>query len=171
MSATAIPRGVQIQNPVDCFVRTGDQITGVIERADIQKPLVRMWLFGIITLVEMYFTDRIRVLWPDGSWTKLLTLQRLQAAEQLRNERIRRDQPCELIDCLQFADKAEVLLQNPAQPVLLGFDTRGSAKRVAKEMQSLRNNLAHAQDVTLHDWPQIVRLARRVEALYEAVKD
>jgi hypothetical protein len=150
-----------------CLVQTGGRITGVIERADIQKPLVRMWLFGIITLVEMYFTRRIRDLWPDGSWANLLTPQRRRVAEQLRDERIRLDRHCELIDCLQFADKSEILLQNPAQPALFGFDSRGSARRVAKEMQSLRNNLAHAQDITLHDWPQIVRLARRVETLYE----
>jgi hypothetical protein len=59
-----------------------------------------------------------------------------------------------------------VLIQNPTQLVAFGFDSRGAAKRVMKDIQSLRNNLAHAQDIVSHDWPQIVRLARRIEGMY-----
>jgi hypothetical protein len=149
-----------------CFVGSPGNVTGVIERADIQKPVSRMWLFGIITLLEMYFTQTIKTLWPDGSWVKLLTPRRLAAADQVRTERLRRDRPCQLIDCLQLADKGELLLQNPSQLAAFGFETRGAAKRVMKDIQSLRNNLAHAQDIVVHDWPQIVRLARRVEGMY-----
>jgi hypothetical protein len=149
-----------------CFVGFPGNVTGVIERADIQKPVARMWLFGIITLLEMYFTESIKTLWSDGTWVKLLTPRRLAAANQVRTERLRRDQPCQLIDCLQLADKGELLLQNPLQLAAFGFETRGAAKRVMRDIQSLRNNLAHAQDIVVHDWPQIVRLARRVEGLY-----
>ena len=35
-----------------------------------------------------------------------------------------------------------------------------------KDLESLRNNLAHGQDVTSHDWPQIARLARRIQQMY-----
>ena len=49
-----------------------------------------------------------------------------------------------------------------------GFDTRGTARKVVKELQSLRNNLAHAQDIVTHDWPQVARLARRIEELAAA---
>jgi hypothetical protein len=34
-----------------------------------------------------------------------------------------------------------------------------------RDLESLRNNLAHAQDIVTHDWPQIARLAARVEEL------
>ena len=42
---------------------------------------------------------------------------------------------------------------------------RSAAKQVIKELESLRNNLAHAQDIVTHDWPQIVRMAQRVQDL------
>jgi hypothetical protein len=32
-------------------------------------------------------------------------------------------------------------------------------------MESLRNNLAHAQDIVTHDWAQIARMARNLENL------
>ena len=37
------------------------------------------------------------------------------------------------------------------------------AKREIKELESLRNHLAHAQDIVMHDWPQIARLSMRME--------
>jgi hypothetical protein len=44
-----------------------------------------------------------------------------------------------------------------------GFDSRAAGKRVLRELQSLRNNLAHAQDIVTHDWAQIARLTRRLD--------
>ena len=44
-----------------------------------------------------------------------------------------------------------------------GFGSASAAKKVIKDLEALRNNLAHGQDVTSHDWPMIHRLARRVQ--------
>ena len=37
-----------------CFVSIDGSIVGVIRREDIEKPVVRMWLFGIIILMEIF---------------------------------------------------------------------------------------------------------------------
>ena len=148
-----------------CFVTVLGQVAGVISRADMQQPLVRMWLFGMITFIEINFTERIKQLWPDESWTRLLPPGRVSKARDLLAERQRRQQACSLLDCLQLSDKAYLLMQNPAQLAAFGFEARGAGQRVIKELESLRNNLAHAQDIVAHDWPQIVRLARRFEAI------
>ena len=149
-----------------CFVRLlHDDIGGVVTRSDMQKPVVRMWLFGIVTFVEMNVTERIRAVWPDGAWTVHLTPSRLAKARKLQEERLRRGQTCDLLDCLQFSDRAGVLMVDEGQRTEFGFPSRAVARRVLKEIESLRNNLAHAQDIVTHDWAQIARLARRIEAL------
>lgn len=52
----------------------------------------------------------------------------------------------------------------------LGFRSKRSAKQVLSEFESLRNNLAHAQDIVTYDWAQIVRLVRRIEEMsYQGV--
>jgi hypothetical protein len=135
----------------------------VITRADLLKPVVRMWLFGIVTVVELDLTERIRKLWPDGEWTRFVSAGRLEKARQLREERIKRGQRCELVDCLQYADKVQVLVEDPASMEEFGFKTKGAARRTASEMESLRNHLAHAQDIITHDWAQIVRITRRLD--------
>jgi hypothetical protein len=52
-----------------CFVTAMGDVAGVITRGDMQSPIVRMWLFGIITFMELELLERIRARWPDGSWT------------------------------------------------------------------------------------------------------
>jgi hypothetical protein len=54
-------------------------------------------------------------------------------------------------------------MQDADQRAAFGFETKGAAQQVVKDLESLRNNLAHAQDIVTHDWPQIARLARRIE--------
>ncbi|MBP1729293.1 MAG: guanosine polyphosphate pyrophosphohydrolase/synthetase, partial [Deltaproteobacteria bacterium] len=51
-----------------CFVTLGGVVSGVISRQDIEKPVVRMWLFGIIILIEMILMKHIRHRWPDEGW-------------------------------------------------------------------------------------------------------
>lgn len=145
-----------------CFVTLFGQVVGYVSRQEMQKPVVRMWLFGLITLIELEITERVRERWPDDTWTELLTESRLAKARELQRERARRGTEVPLLDCLQLGDKAGVLTREPEVLAALGFRTRGSAKTVIKDLQSLRNNLAHAQDIVSQDWTQIVRLARRL---------
>jgi hypothetical protein len=150
-----------------CFVSREGTVEGVISRADIQKPIARMWLFGMVTVTELFLTNQIRDLWPDDSWTPLLSPTRLRQAQTLREERLRRGQSCTLLDCLQIGDKGKILLRNPGQLAAFGFESRRAGETVMSELGSLRNNLAHAQDIVSNDWSQIVRLARRLESIVD----
>ena len=146
-----------------CFVTSMGDVAGVVTRGDMQQPVVRMWLFGIITLTEMDLLGRIRTRWSNGDWTRLLSAGRLDKAQALLEERRRRGQHADLADCLQLSDKAQILMEDEQERAAFGLRTKGAAKRVIKDLESLRNNLAHAQDIVTHDWPQIARLAQHVE--------
>ena len=148
-----------------CFVRTLDDVNGIITRAEMQKPVVRMWLFGIITYVEMQMDQRIRSLWSEEELCAKLSRGRVASAVRLLEERRRRGEMCELVDCLQLSDRAQLLNDDAEQRTAFGFSSKAAANRVAKEIQSLRNKLAHAQDIVTHDWTPIARMARRIEIL------
>lgn len=147
-----------------CYVSVLGGVDGVITRSDVQKPVARMWLFGMITLIELNLTERIRETWPDGSWHDGVSKSRLEKAETLMEERRRRGQACDLLDCLQLSDKAHLLLRDESQRAEFGFYSRSVAKQVIKELESLRNNLAHGQDIVTHDWAQIARMTQRIES-------
>ena len=148
------------------FVRMLDDVVGYVSRSEINKPVVRMWLFGIITFIEMELGQMIQEYYPEQSWNKMLTEKRLAKAIELQEERQRRNQHCDLIDCLQLSDKGQIVIQNPDFLALLDIGSKSVAKRLVRELESLRNNLAHAQDIVTHDWAQIVRLSYRLEETF-----
>ena len=124
--------------------------------------MVRMWLFGIVTLIEMTLTQRIKRLFPQEKWKPMLSPGRLRTAQTLLEERKRLGQQCQLLDCLQLGDKSTILLNDPDFPRMFAFASRNAAKQGMQELQSLRNNLAHTQDIVASDWAQIARIAREL---------
>jgi len=147
----------------NCFVSLLDTVAGVITRADIEKPIVRMWLFGMITMLEMDLASRISERWPGDEWQQHCSNNRLRKAETLWEERRRLNQHSDLIDCLQLSDKAQILLSDEEIMEEYGFSSKSAADRTIREMSSLRNNLAHGQSIVSYDWPQIVRMTQRLE--------
>lgn len=146
-----------------CFISLLGEIVGVICRDDINKPMVRMWLFGLITMIEIRVVQLIQTKYPEASWQTVISAERLARARGMQEERQRRNQHCRLIDCLQLSDKARIAIEHPDLLEALGFDSKRTAKRVIKSLESLRNNLSHAQDIVMHDWAQIARLSQRME--------
>lgn len=149
----------------NCFVALSGSVVAVISRGDIDKPIVRMWLFGMITVLEMSIVDHIKARWPADSWTTLLSEQRLAKARLLFEERLRRNQACPLLDCLQFSDKARLAIEDPQLLTDLDLPSKGAAKQAIKNLESLRNNLAHGQSIVAYDWPQIARMTQRLRLL------
>jgi hypothetical protein len=148
-----------------CFVSLLGEVSGLIRRDDINKPMVRMWLFGLLTMIEMMLVQLIRQYYPGDSWQSRVSQARLERAKAFQAERQRRNQHCTLIDCLQFSDKGRILVEHDQAMARLGFESKRAAKRAVKELESLRNNLSHAQDIVTHDWAQIARLSQRMEAI------
>lgn len=155
-----------------CYVRTDSRITHQISREDFNSPIARMWLFGMVIVYEKAITELIRLRWGDDGWQSHLSEGRRTQALALKAERERRGERPELIDCLQFSDKVDVIATQPEVQAILGFRTRSGMKRVNKEMGALRDALAHSQDLQLSNWPQIVRLCERtVEILTQAAAE
>jgi len=117
-----------------------------------------MWLFGIVTLVEMRFAELIERHCPADGWKKYLSEARLQKAESLLAERGRRNQTVQLFESLQHSDKGQIIARNEEVRRRTVFASRSQAEEVVKRLEQLRNNLAHAQDILTSDWNTIIQL-------------
>lgn len=145
------------------FVSLLDEVVGCIDRSCLNKPVARMWIFGIITLTEMELVRLISEHFPGDTWKVHVSRGRMEKAVILQQERLRRNRQSSLIDCLQFSDKAQILMKKPEILQLFGFTSKNAAVEAIKQLESLRNNLAHAQDIVTHDWAAIARIASRLE--------
>ncbi len=148
-----------------CFVSQFDVVSAIVTLQDLEKPPVRMFLFGMVTIAEMLFVREIRGRFPDGGWTGLISAGRLEKAEVLLAERRRRGHDADLLGCLQFSDKGQILLRDPAAREVLGFPSRKEGLRALRELETLRNHLAHTQGIIADSWERIVKFSGNLDTL------
>ena len=157
----------RLVGPPPVFIGTRDHVWGIITRGDLQKAPMRMCLFGLISLLEMQLLRLIRDMYPGGTWSSMLSVTRIEAAEIILKDRRCRNEGTDLADCLQFADKATIVAKSEGLRVRLGFESRRKAESLLKDLEKLRDDLAHSQDILAGRWPGIVELASRAETLIE----
>jgi hypothetical protein len=145
------------------FVTAFGDVAGIVTRNDLQKPPARMWLFGMVTMIELRYTRLIAELCPDGSWREYLSEGRLGKAEELMAERNRRHRAAGLLDCLQLSDKGQIVARNEDIRRRTVFASRRQAEDGIRLLEGLRNNLAHAQDIVSGDWEAIVQLSGHLD--------
>jgi hypothetical protein len=109
------------------FVTSLGAVGGIITRADLQKPPVRMWLFGLITLVEQALGMLIRARYPDGSWAERLSPSRLQRAERFQAERELRNSLAHAHDIVSGSLQTIVRLSIRSDQVLGLYESSVSA--------------------------------------------
>ena len=149
------------------FVTAFGEVAGLVTRDDLQKPPGRMWLFGMVTMIELRYTRLIADLCPGEGWREYLSEGRLKKAEDLMAERTRRNRPVGLLDCLQLSDKGTIVARNEAIRAQTVFTSRRQAEDGIRLLEGLRNNLAHAQDVVSADWEAIVQLSGHLDRVLD----
>lgn len=146
-----------------CFVSVLGQVDAFVARSHFEKPPARMWLFGMITVAEMMLTEVVESEHPGDSWTGLVSSGRMRKARELHAERRRRGQPVRLVDCLQLADKMQLLIREEEWRREFDFPSRREGERWIQQLGSLRNNLAHSQPIIPLNWEMVLEAARRVD--------
>jgi hypothetical protein len=150
------------------FVRWMGEVSGVIGHPDLQKAPLRMWLFGTVTLLDLNMTWAIEELHAAEAWGDKISAGRLAKARALQAERRRCGGDCRLVDCLQVKDKADILLHEPLLISELGFASRREAGRFASAIESLRNHLAHSQELKPEHVATAARLATFMDSIIHA---
>lgn len=152
------------------FITVLGQVGGIVTRGDLQKAPVRLWLFGLVSLLEMQMLRVVRERYPADAWTGLLTAERVDGARRVFAERRRRQEENDLSDCLQLGDKAAILLKDPELFALTGFASKRSLATFFNNVGTLRNALAHANDILAGRWPALPELVTALEALLERLE-
>lgn len=145
-----------------CIVKNDDDTPLLITRDDFSSPLARMWLFGILTAIELDMKWHIRRTMDAEQWINVLSPGRRHMLSQLMETRSRRNQPCDLLDCLQLSDLLALIIHQAGHPAALGFKSRRGLKRAFGDIETLRNYIAHSQEIGDQLWPSIARLARHL---------
>ena len=150
------------------FVTHRNKVTGIVTRGDLQKAPVRMWLFALITLLEMHLLRVIRSKYPADSWTIHLSEGRIAYAQRLFALRKKRNEAIDLADCLQFCDKRQLVLKIPEIRESTRKQWGESAGNLLESAEKLRDKLCHAQDIVVGStWQEVIDLVKNIERLLE----
>ncbi len=146
------------------FVLYGKLIIGIITKADINKPPVRIYLFGMISLFEMHLNSWINHFYPDNTWEHEISDNRIKAARDIYKKRKGNNQDLSSLECLQFCDKRDLLKQS--DDFIKEFDI--SKKRFdtfVKRVEKIRNELAHSQNsiISNFEWSVFVETVYHLE--------
>lgn len=154
------------------FILNGRQISGIITRADLQKPPVRILIFGIISLLEMHLTFLVRTHFPDEKWRDVLKPKRIENAETILQNRKERNEEIDLTDCLQFADKRDLVLASREMRDHLGLESKKGTQSVLRNIEKIRDKLAHSQDIVSGTtWEELIDVVQKVEWMLQRSDD
>lgn len=134
------------------YVNHGDKIVGVITKADLNKPPVRVYVFGMLSLFEMHLNSWVRHDYPEDCWQVRISENRLEKAKDVYKQRTENNQELTLLDCLQLADKRDLLAKSDVFRKRFEF-TKPSLVRFIKDAEKIRNEVAHSQDSIIASLP------------------
>ena len=152
------------------FVLDAVHVGSIVTRADLQKAPVRLFLFGMVTLIEMHFLRMIRDHFENDSW-KSKARNYVEEAERIFANRRSRNQAIDLAECLNFAGKVTVVTNTKQLCRRNGFDSKESAKACLERIVELRNALAHGQDILLGLWPEIIDIVEDAELILDKCEE
>lgn len=141
------------------FVSFFDRVVGIVSRGDMQKIPVRLWLWGLISLLELQLLRAIIEIYPDSEWDQSLTDSFGQPlGKKLFNKLKKTNSEINLAECLSFNEK-KIILLNSEQCKNLIFTEENEPSEQNKfwdELGKLRNNLAHYHNIITKNWKDVV---------------
>lgn len=164
------------------LVLDASTVVGIVTRGDLQRSAMRMYLTGLLYLLEANLVNAIQRQYPSEEWTALEGLPKAVAhAARTEFDKLKKkgEEPSHLAECLSLGGKMHIIRRTRAWFEPLGL-VAGSLdlgferpKDCLADLVNLRNNLGHAKDLTSgldNRWADVFRLCDTLERMTEAVE-
>ena len=156
----------RVQHHRVVYVNLLGEVNGIVTNADIGRPPVRLWLFGLMTIAEMQLTRLLKASYKRDGWMSHFSKQQLGKVEKYFNQKKQKQTAIDRIDCLSLSEKRLILEKTPQLRSSLDSQNGISSLELLSRVIPLRNSLAHAQDI-LDEWPQFLSTAEALESFIE----
>ncbi|MRT91955.1 CBS domain-containing protein [Ancylomarina sp. 16SWW S1-10-2] len=147
------------------FVIDGSKIEGIVTRADINKPIIRIYLFGILSLFELHLNYWINYYYEtEEEWGKILKPKRVEEAEMVFSKRKGNNDELSLLECLQISDKKVILKESEGFRANFNL-SKSKIEKLISNNEKIRNELAHSQNSIISNlkWELFVETINHIE--------
>lgn len=147
------------------LIQSKGDVDAILTRADLNKPMIRVYLFGLISLLEIHMGFWIAHAYEGEQWQTELTMPRLDAATAIREQRASRGQNLPLLQCLQMCDKRTLIVQSDQLRGQLDLGSKKGSKKFFSDVEDLRNSIAHSQYdlISGGSWLDLILLIERIQ--------
>ncbi len=123
-------------------------IKGIVTRSDLLKLPIRIYVFSLVTHLEILMSDIIRARYPDSQedtkWLEFLKPERQTRVREKQQKLAQGNRELPLLECTDFCDKRDIVRKICSLP-----------EKFKRELDSierdLRNTVAHAGDYAQDD--------------------
>lgn len=130
------------------LVLQGASIQGIVTRSDLLKLPVRLFVFSLVTHLEILMSNIIRAKYPnsqdDYKWLEFLKSERQERVREKQQELTRGNYGLSLLESTDFCDKRDIVRK-------LGPFTGKFKKDFETIEKNLRDKVAHAGDYAHND--------------------
>lgn len=146
------------------FVMYGNAITGIITKADMNKPPIRIYIFGIISLLEMHLNSWITHYYKDESWISQVPVDKMDEAKKIYEQRKGNNQDLTILECLQLSSKRELLSISCDFLTTFSF-SKNKFETLLNRAETLRNELVHSQNSIIAniEWNKFIDIIAMTE--------
>lgn len=149
------------------FILERNKVSKIVTFADLQKQPIRMLAFSLISLLEMLLISLIREEYPDETWKEKLSEERLHKAKEMLSVRIEKNEALTLLDNTQLGDKGTIVVKTDKLRKQLGFESKSKGKEFFKNIETLRNNTAHAQEEIYHNSVEFIDIILELDRVLD----
>lgn len=138
---------------------------GIVTKADLNKPIARIYLFGIISLFEMHLNFWISNHYCSDAWKVLLAPRRLKSAEETLKTQNQNNESLTLLECLMLADKKMILEQTDI--FLKQFEiTKEQFNSIMSSIKTIRDVIAHSHNsiISTYRWTEFADTIYGIES-------
>ncbi|MBL0509663.1 MULTISPECIES: CBS domain-containing protein [Aeromonas] len=146
------------------YVTRDNQIIGIVTRSDLNKPIPRTYLFGVVSLVELHINFWINHYYPNDIWLHILNKDRRSKVQETIALRRGSSDYLAMVECAQLCDKKEILRNTPEFLARFGFSKK-SFKMFLEKLEIVRNEIAHSQSSIIErlSWSNITHTIAKAE--------
>jgi hypothetical protein len=125
------------------FVLEGDQVTGIVTRADLDRPSVAMTMLAFILVAERGLDRIIDTELPHDQWEKCLTPKQCESIQEVHAQRRAKNVDTTKLSCASFVHRKRIVKKSPTIRTSLGM-SRDAFDALVEKINYARNGLAHA---------------------------
>jgi hypothetical protein len=149
------------------FIKSGNRIDKIATISDLNKISFRIWMFGIISILEM----KLRIFILENlleDWQRSLSPGRLNKVKTLYSQREQKNMQIDLIECIQLIDALAIITENEDLQSKIAPDmTKKKFTKSFEKLNNIRDELAHSNQSFSNEWSEILDSLNFAENLIE----